>query len=187
MAERAGGMMKKLLISLSLVLIIAFPAYGAGNIYKNFGSTAQIEGAGDGYTTLAGSAEEYTSVVDFVTLGYEGALITIHAYDTGSASTSGTGVSVYYYHEDPTDSTEIYGSITVPTISFELPAVPATTGVTRAFLVTDALFFAIGMHELTAGDDFDVRIYVRPWRWQFSRLFMDAIKPEDMKEWEFNA
>lgn len=161
--------MKKIIGFTLLLLLIAGFVWGAGNVYKNWGSAAQIEGAGDAYTTLAGSEEEYTSTVDLETLGYEGCLVTVHAYDTGGAATTGTGVSAYFYNEN------ISGVSQSPNMSFELDKDPDGTGVTKTFFVTDTPYFALGLHELTAADDTDVRVYYIPWRYQYSQLFYDVM------------
>ena len=52
-------------------------------INRNWASQSQIIGTGDGYVTLSGTTESYSSDVDMETNGYEGAHVTVEIdYDT---------------------------------------------------------------------------------------------------------
>jgi len=163
--------MKKLFWSFLGLLFISGIALGAGSIFKEWGSTTQIMGSGGAYATIDGNstqnqAETYTSVVDMTAggAGYEGALVTINAYE--GAANDGTGVSVYFYHEDPADDSGItsYGA---PNISFELPTDKGDGGVTKTFLITDAPFWMIGISHINGGDAYSARVYYKPWQWQY--------------------
>jgi len=60
-------------------------------ISKNWAAQAQIEGSGDGYTTLSGTTEEFSADIDLETNGYEGAHIIVEID----------------YDSDPTDEVKI--------------------------------------------------------------------------------
>jgi hypothetical protein len=46
-------------------------------IKKNWAAQSQIAGTGDGYITLSGTTESYSSDVDLETNGYEGAHVIV--------------------------------------------------------------------------------------------------------------
>jgi hypothetical protein len=46
-------------------------------IKKNWATQSQIAGSGDGYITLSGTTESYSSDVDLETNGYEGAHVIV--------------------------------------------------------------------------------------------------------------
>jgi len=175
MAGRTGKSMKKLILAIISVFLLAGTAYGAGDIKPKYGSNTAILGTTASKTTLTGTIEIYTSVVDLgFSNDYEGALVSIYLEESGAA-TSGAGVSVWYTADAYAES--ISGvTYETPNISFETADIDAS-GATKTFLVTDAPYFFIGIHEITAADGYSAAIYYLPWFWQYTQLFFDIIEP----------
>ena len=167
--------MKYILTIFTLLAVLIGPVYGAGNITKSFGTNTAILGTTASKTTLTGTIEIYTSVVDLgFSNDYEGALVSIYLEESGAA-TSGAGVSVWYTADAYAES--ISGvTYETPNISFETADIDAS-GATKTFLVTDAPYFFIGIHEITAADGYSAAIYYLPWFWQYTQLFFDIIEP----------
>lgn len=127
-------------------------------ISKSWAAEAQVEGAADGYTTLSGTTEEYSTSVDLETDGHEGATLEL-------------GID---FDATPTDNVEIriYASKDGSYVAADLPfigPIEIDNGVDTLSLhliVRDLPHFRIGFKQTGAIDSHDVRAYHRRWRWQ---------------------
>jgi len=124
-------------------------------IKKNWASQSQIEGTGDGYTTLSGTTEEYSSDVDMETNGYEGAHVTVEID----------------YDATPTDEVKIklYGSLDGSnyddTPIWEMQADKGVDPQQLSFIIKDLAHFRLGFQQTGSTDSHNVRAYVQPWNY----------------------
>jgi hypothetical protein len=125
-------------------------------ISKNWTTQSQIEGTGDGYTTLSGTTEEYSSDVDLETSGYEGAHVIVEInYDTS-----------------PTDDVKIklYGSIDGTnyddTPIWQMQGDKSVDPQQLSFIIKDLAHFRLGFQQTGSTDSHDVRAYVQCWNYQ---------------------
>ncbi|MCH8120436.1 MAG: hypothetical protein IIC00_11995 [Planctomycetes bacterium] len=124
-------------------------------IKKNWASQSQIEGTGDGYTTLSGTTEEYSSDVDMETNGYEGAHVTVEID----------------YDATPTDEVKIklYGSLDGSnyddTPIWEMQADKSVDPQQLSFIIKDLAHFRLGFQQTGSTDSHNVRAYVQPWNY----------------------
>jgi hypothetical protein len=124
-------------------------------IKKNWASQSQIEGTGDGYTTLSGTTEEYSADVDLETNGYEGAHVTVEID----------------YDATPTDEVKIklYGSLDGSnyddTPIWEMQADKGVDPQQLSFIIKDLAHFRLGFQQTGSTDSHNVRAYVQPWNY----------------------
>jgi len=124
-------------------------------IKKNWASQSQIEGSGDGYTTLSGTTEEYSADVDMETNGYEGAHVTVEID----------------YDVTPTDEVKIkiYGSLDGSnyddTPIWEMQGDKSVDPQQLSFIVKDLAHFRLGFQQTGSTDSHNVRAYVQPWNY----------------------
>jgi hypothetical protein len=125
-------------------------------IKKNWAAQNQIAGTGDGYITLSGTTELYSSDVDLETNGYEGAHVIVEInYDT-----------------TPTDEVKIklYGSLDGSnyddTPIWEMQADNGTNLQQLSFIIKDLAHFRIGVQQTGSTDSHDVRAYIQCWNYQ---------------------
>ncbi|MCH7559682.1 MAG: hypothetical protein IIB56_19835 [Planctomycetes bacterium] len=124
-------------------------------IKKNWASQSQIEGTGDGYTTLSGTTEEYSADVDMETNGYEGAHVTVEID----------------YDATPTDEVKIklYGSLDGSnyddTPIWEMQADKSVDPQQLSFIIKDLAHFRLGFQQTGSTDSHNVRAYVQPWNY----------------------
>jgi len=124
-------------------------------IKKNWASQSQIEGTGDGYTTLSGTTEEYSSDVDMETNGYEGAHVTVEID----------------YDATPTDEVKIklYGSLDGSnyddTPIWEMQGDKSVDPQQLSFIVKDLAHFRLSFQQTGSTDSHNVRAYVQPWNY----------------------
>ena len=124
-------------------------------IKKNWASQSQIEGSGDGYTTLSGTTEEYSADVDMETNGYEGAHVTVEID----------------YDATPTDEVKIkiYGSLDGSnyddTPIWEMQGDKSVDPQQLSFIVEDLAHFRLGFQQTGSTDSHNVRAYVQPWNY----------------------
>ena len=125
-------------------------------INRNWASQSQIIGTGDGYVTLSGTTESYSSDVDMETNGYEGAHVTVEIdYDT-----------------TPTDEVKIkvYGSLDGSnyddTPIWEMQGDKSVDPQQLSFVVRDLAHFRIGIQQTGSTDSHNVRVYVQCWNYQ---------------------
>ena len=124
-------------------------------IKKNWASQSQIEGTGDGYTTLSGTTEEYSADVDMETNGYEGAHVTVEID----------------YDATPTDEVKIklYGSLDGSnyddTPIWEMQGDKSVDPQQLSFIIKDLAHFRLGFQQTGSTDSHNVRAYVQPWNY----------------------
>lgn len=125
-------------------------------IKKNWAAQTQIEGTGDGYTTLSGTSEEYSADVDLETNGYEGAHVVVEInYDVSPADE----VNIKLYgsldgtNYDDTPIWEIQGDKSIDPQQL-------------SFIIKDLAHFRLGFQQTGSTDSHDVRAYVQCWNYQ---------------------
>jgi len=127
-------------------------------ISKNWPAQAQIEGAGDGYTTLSGTTEEFSADIDLETNGYEGAHIIVEID----------------YDSDPTDEVKIklYGSLDGinydDTPIWEMQGDKSVDPQQLSFIIKDLAHFRLGFQQTGATDSHNVRAYQQCWNYSSS-------------------
>ena len=125
-------------------------------IKKSWASLSQIIGTGDGFITLSGTTESYSSDVDMETNGYEGAHVTVEIN----------------YDASPTDEVKIklYGSLDGSnyddTPVWEMQADKSVDPEQLSIIIKDLAHFRIGIQQTGSTDSHDVRAYVRCWNYQ---------------------
>lgn len=127
-------------------------------ISKNWTSEVQIIGSGDGYVTLSGTTESFSSDVDLESNGYEGAHLVVEIN----------------YDASPSDEVEIslYGSLDGSnyddTPLWTVQGDSGTDPQQLSFIVKDLAHFKIGAKQTGSTDSHDVRAYVQCWNYQSS-------------------
>lgn len=125
-------------------------------ISKKWASQSQITGAGDGYVTLSGTTESYSSDVDLETSGYEGAHLVVEID----------------YDSSPTDEVKIklYGSLDGSnyddTPIWEIQGDKSVDPQQLSFIVKDLAHFRVGVQQTGSTDSHNVRAYVQCWNYQ---------------------
>jgi len=125
-------------------------------INKNWASQSQVVGTGDGFVTLSGTTESFSSDVDMEANGYEGAHIVVEIN----------------YDATPTDEVTIklYGSLDGnnydDTPIWEIQADNSVDPQQLSFIVRDLAHFRIGIQQTGSTDSHDVRAYVQCWNYQ---------------------
>ena len=123
---------------------------------KNWAAQSQIIGTGDGWITLSGTAESYSSDVDLETNGYEGAHVIVEID----------------YDASPTDQVKIklYGSLDGSnyddTPVCQMQGDNGTDPQQLSFVVKDLAHFRIGVQQTGSTDSHNVRAYVQCWNYQ---------------------
>jgi len=122
---------------------------------KNWTSATQIIGTGDGYVTLSSTTESFSSNVDMVTNGYEGAHVIVEMD----------------YDATPTDEVEIsiYGSLDGTnyddTPLWSMQGDKSVDPQQLSCIVRDVAHFRIGVKQTGSTDSHNVRAYVRTWNY----------------------
>jgi len=126
-------------------------------ITRNWAAQSQIIGTGDGYITLSGTTESYSSDVNLETNGYEGAVVSLE-YD--SAGTTDNIIISFFGSTD--------GGSTYDDTPFFSQEVDATSGTDEqiSFIIKDYPHFRIGVKTSGTTDSFDYRIMYDAWNWQ---------------------
>ncbi len=125
-------------------------------INRNWTSQSQIIGTDDGYITLSGTTESYSSDVDTETNGYEGAHVIVEID----------------YDATPTDEVKIklYGSLDSSnyddTPIWEMQGDKSVDPQQLSFVVRDLAHFRIGVQQTGSTDSHNVRAYVQCWNYQ---------------------
>ena len=125
-------------------------------INRNWASQSQIIGTADGYVTLSGTTESYSTDVDMETNGYEGAHVTVEID----------------YDATPTDEVKIkaYGSLDGSnyddTPIWEMQGDKSVDPQQLSFVVRDLSHFRIGIQQNGSTDSHNVRAYVQCWNYQ---------------------
>ncbi len=125
-------------------------------ISKKFASVVQIIGSNDGWVTLSGITESFSSNVDLSANGYEGAHLIVETdYDTS-----------------PTDNVtiSIYGSLDGvnydDTPLWSVQGDKAVDPQQLSFIVRDLAHFRVGVKQTGSTDSHNVRAYIKSWNWQ---------------------
>jgi len=124
-------------------------------INRNWASTSQIIGSGDAYVTLSGTTESYSSAVDMVTNGYDGAHLIVEID----------------YDATPTDEVKIklYGSLDGTNFDdspvWEMQGDNSVDPQQLSFVVKDLAYWRVGVQQTGSTDSHNVRAYVRPWNY----------------------
>jgi len=127
-------------------------------ISKNWASTSQIIGSNDNYVTLSGTTESYSSAVDLVTNGYEGAHLIVEIE----------------HDESPTDEVKIklYGSLDGTNFDntpvWEMQGDKSVETQQLSFIVRDFAYFRVGVQQTGTTNNHQVRAYVKLWNHQSS-------------------
>jgi len=122
---------------------------------KNWTSATQIIGTGDGYVTLSGTTESFSSNVDMVTNGYEGAHVIVEID----------------YDATPTDEVDIsfYGSLDGTnyddTPLWDMQGDKSVDPQQLSFIIRDVAHFRVGVKQTGTTDSHNVRAYVRTWNY----------------------
>ena len=125
-------------------------------ISKNWATAVQIIGSGDGFITLSGITESFSSDVDLESDGYEGAQLVVEIN----------------YDASPTDEVEIslYGSLDGSnyddTPLWTIQGDKGTDPQQLSFIVRDLAHFRIGVKQTGSTNSHDVRAYVQCWNYQ---------------------
>ena len=125
-------------------------------IKKNWAPQNQIIGTSDGYVTLSGTTESFSSDVDLETNGYEGAHVTVEIN----------------YDSTPTDEVEtaLYGSLDGTnyddTPIWQMQGDKSQDPQQLSFIIKDLAHFRIGVKQTGSTDSHDVRAYVQCWNYQ---------------------
>ena len=128
----------------------------AADIKKKWTAVAQIEGSGDGYTTLSGTTEEFSADVDLETGGHEGAHVIIEID----------------YDPSPTDEVKIklYGSLDGSNYDdspiWEMQGDHDVDPQQLSFIIKDLAHFRFGFQQTGATNSHNVRAYQQKWLWE---------------------
>ena len=124
-------------------------------ITKNWFSQSQIIGSGDGWITLSGTTESFSSDVDMVTNGCDGAHLVVEID----------------YDNSPTDEVKIklYGSLDGSdyddTPVWEMQGDTNIDPQQMSFIIKDLAHFRISIQQTGSTDSHNVRAYVRCWNY----------------------
>lgn len=125
-------------------------------ISKNWASQSQIIGTGEGYVTLSGTTESYSSDVDLETNGYEGAHVIVEI-DYDSSPTNEVKIKLYGSLDGSNyDDTPIY----------QMQGDKSVDPQQLSFIVKDLAHFKIGVQQTGSTDSHNVRAYVQCWNHQ---------------------
>ncbi len=125
-------------------------------ISKKWAAQSQIIGTGDGYITLSGTTEIFSSDVDLETDGLEGAHIIVEVnYD--STPTNEVEIALY----GSLDGTN-YDDTPVWSMRGDRTVDPQQL----SFVIKDLAHFRLGVQQTGSTDSHDVRAYVQAWNWQ---------------------
>jgi len=125
-------------------------------INKSWASQSQIIGTSDGWVTLSGTTEIFSSDVDLRTNGYEGAHLVVEID----------------YDASPTDEVKIrlYGSLDGSnyddTPVWEMQGDKSVDPQQLSFIVKDLAHFRLGVRQTGSTDSHNVRAYVRAWNYE---------------------
>jgi hypothetical protein len=125
-------------------------------ISRNFASVSQIIGSGDGWVTLSGTTESFSSDVALYSSGYEGVHLVVEM-DYASSPTDNVNISIYGsldgVNYDDTPLWTVQGDKTVDPQQL-------------SFIVRDLAHFIVGVKQTGSTNSHKVRAYVKPWNWK---------------------
>ncbi|MEJ2649576.1 MAG: hypothetical protein P8016_14350 [Sedimentisphaerales bacterium] len=124
-------------------------------ISKNWNSQSQIIGTGDGWVILSGTTESFSSDVDLVTEGCEGAHLVLEI-DYDSSPTDEVNVKLYG---------SLDGSNYDDTPVWEMQADKSIDPQQLSFIIKDLAHFRLGIQQTGSTDSHQVRAYVSCWNY----------------------
>ncbi|MBN1974197.1 MAG: hypothetical protein JW787_11195 [Sedimentisphaerales bacterium] len=124
-------------------------------ISKNWFSQSQIIGIGDGWITLSGTTESFSSDVDLVTSGCDGTHLIIEI-DYDGTPTDDVKIKLYGSHD---------GSDYDDTPVWEMQGDKSMDPQQLSFIIKDLAHFRIGIQQTGSTDSHNVRAYVRSWNY----------------------
>lgn len=124
-----------------------------------FATQQQIEGAADGYTTLSGTTEEFSSDIDLETDGYEGVEIDVDI-NFDPTPTDDVDINIYGRLDSSWDGNEI------PVFSQRVDSDNDPCRV--PLIIKDFAHVRVGVVQTGSTNSHDVRIYCQRWRWDVS-------------------
>jgi len=124
-------------------------------IGRNWASQTQIIGTGDGWITLSGTTESYSSDVNLETNGYEGAHVIVEI-DYDASPTDEVKIKLYGSLDgsnyDDTPVSQIQGDKSIDPQQL-------------SFIVKDLAHFRIGVQQTGSTDSHNARAYVQAWNY----------------------
>ena len=124
-------------------------------ISKAWAAQTQIIGTGDGYVTLSGTTESFSSDVDMETSGYEGAHLIVEM-DYDATPTDEVIISIY----GSLDGTN-YDDTPIWSMNGDKTVDPQQL----SFIIKDLAHFRIGVKQTGSTNTHDVRAYVQCWNY----------------------
>ena len=124
-------------------------------ISKNWISQNQIIGTGDGWITLSGTTESFSSDVDLVTNGLEGAHLVVEI-DYDGTPTDDVKVKLYG---------SLNGSVYDDSPIWEMQGDKSVDPQQLSFIIRNLAHFRIGVQQTGSTDSHNVRAYIRCWNY----------------------
>jgi hypothetical protein len=124
-------------------------------ISKNWISQNQIIGTGDGWVTLSGTTEIFSSDVGLVTYGCEGAHLVVEI-DYDSSATDEVKIKLYG---------SLDGSNYDDSPVWEMQGDKSIDPQQLSFIIKDLAHFRIGVQQTGSTDSHNVRAYIRCWNY----------------------
>ncbi len=165
--------MKKLLITLVLVLFSASIVWSEGAIPRRYGSGVIVFSISEGNPVFPTNKTEWYS--DIIVLDntldvsgdyYEAVEIFIEYTEATAAPNDGIGVSVFYL-QDTSGVTASSGASESPRLSFGLTAQTTVSGTTDRIIVSGTKYVQLGLSNLNASDAHMVTAYVVPYYYYY--------------------
>jgi hypothetical protein len=124
-------------------------------ISKNWSDPQQIAGVSDGYITLSGVTEQYSSDIDLETNGYDGAHVVVEVnFDT--TPTDYVDVALYASLDGVNyDDTSMWGQ--------RIDKLTSPNQI--SFIVRDLAHARVGVKQTGNVNSHDVRMYVQKWKY----------------------
>ena len=124
-------------------------------ISKNWSDPQQIAGVSDGYITLSGITEQYSSDIDLETDGYDGAHVVVEVnFDT--TPTDYVDVALYASLDGTNyDDTSMWGQ--------RIDKLTSPNQI--SFIVRDLAHARVGVKQTGSVNSHDVRMYVQKWKY----------------------
>jgi hypothetical protein len=124
-------------------------------ISKNWSDPQQIAGVSDGYITLSGVTEQYSSDIDLETNGYDGAHVVVEVnFDT--TPTDYVDVALYASLDGVNyDDTSMWGQ--------RIDKLTSPNQI--SFIIRDLAHARVGVKQTGNVNSHDVRMYVQKWKY----------------------
>lgn len=125
-------------------------------VSKVWAAVVQALGSGDGFATLSGTTESFSSDVDLETDGYEGAHVIVEV-DFDATPTDNVLIGIY----GSLDGTN-FDDIPAAVYAFDKAIDPNQ----QSFIVTGYAHFRVGAKQTGSTNSHDVRVYHQRFRYQ---------------------